>query len=107
KHRAEEGADRVQAILDACRVRLRPVLMTSVAFIMGVIPLVLSTGAGAEIRRAMGIAVFAGMLGVTTFGLFLTPVFYVYVSRLFSGAPKQRTATRPYPHVPNAAMEVQ
>jgi multidrug efflux pump len=107
KHREEEGADRVQAILDACHVRLRPVLMTSVAFIMGVIPLVLSTGAGAEIRQAMGIAVFAGMLGVTTFGLFLTPVFYVYVSRLFSGAPKQRAATTPYPHVPNAAMEVQ
>jgi multidrug efflux pump len=105
KHREEEGADRVQAILDACHVRLRPVLMTSVAFIMGVSPLVLSTGAGAEIRQAMGIAVFAGMLGVTTFGLFLTPVFYVYVSRLFSGAPKRGTATT-YPHVPNAAMEV-
>ncbi len=70
------------AILDACRIRLRPVLMTSVAFIMGVIPLVLSTGAGAEIRQAMGIAVFAGMLGVTLFGLFLTPVFYVVISRL-------------------------
>ena len=65
------------AILDACRIRLRPVLMTSVAFIMGVVPLVFSSGAGAEIRQAMGIAVFAGMLGVTVFGLFLTPVFYV------------------------------
>jgi len=104
KHREEQGADRVQAILDACRVRLRPVLMTSVAFIMGVMPLVLSTGAGAEIRQAMGIAVFAGMLGVTTFGLFLTPVFYVYVSRLFSGAAKGAAAA--YPRVPNAAVEV-
>src|SRR4029079_10422839 len=82
KHREEEGADRVQAILDACHVRLRPVLMTSVAFIMGVIPLVLSTGAGAEIRQAMGIAVFAGMLGVTVFGLLLTPVFYVVLRGL-------------------------
>ena len=107
KDREKEGVDHVQAILDACRVRLRPVLMTSVAFIMGVVPLVLSTGAGAEIRQAMGIAVFAGMLGVTTFGLFLTPVFYVYVSRLFSGATKRGTAKTSYPHVPNAAMEVQ
>ena len=74
-----EGDDRVSAILDACRVRLRPVLMTSVAFIMGVVPLVFSTGAGAEIRQAMGVAVFAGMLGVTVFGLFLTPVFYVVI----------------------------
>ena len=106
KDREKEGADRVQAILDACRVRLRPVLMTSVAFIMGVIPLVLSTGAGAEIRQAMGIAVFAGMLGVTTFGLFLTPVFYVYVSRLFNRETAPGAATA-YPHVPNAAMEVQ
>ncbi|HEX9501863.1 MAG TPA: multidrug efflux RND transporter permease subunit, partial [Thermoanaerobaculia bacterium] len=63
KHREEQGDDRVTAILEACRVRLRPVLMTSVAFIMGVLPLVFSTGAGFEIRRAMGIAVFAGMLG--------------------------------------------
>jgi multidrug efflux pump len=105
KDREKEGADRVQAILDACRVRLRPVLMTSVAFIMGVIPLVMSTGAGAEIRQAMGIAVFAGMLGVTTFGLFLTPVFYVYVSRLFNRQTAQGAATT-YPHVSNAAMEV-
>ncbi len=77
KQREHEGESHVQAILDACRVRLRPVLMTSIAFIMGVVPLVFSTGAGAEIRQAMGIAVFAGMLGVTVFGLFFTPVFYV------------------------------
>jgi multidrug efflux pump len=105
KDREEAGVDRLQAILDACRVRLRPVLMTSVAFIMGVIPLVLSTGAGAEIRQAMGIAVFAGMLGVTTFGLFLTPVFFIYVSRFFSRETKPGRATA-YPSVPNAAMEV-
>jgi multidrug efflux pump len=76
KHLEEQGADRVTAILEACRVRLRPVLMTSVAFIMGVLPLVFSTGAGFEIRQAMGVAVFAGMLGVTSFGLFLTPLFF-------------------------------
>ena len=67
----------VKAALEACRMRLRPILMTSIAFIMGVLPLVLSQGAGAEMRRAMGIAVFSGMVGVTLFGLFLTPVFYV------------------------------
>ncbi len=82
KHREEEGDDRLTAILEACRVRLRPVLMTSVAFIMGVVPLVFSSGAGFEIRRAMGIAVFAGMLGVTLFGLFLTPVFYTVIGNL-------------------------
>ncbi len=71
------GASRVEAALEACRIRLRPILMTSLAFIMGVVPLVLSTGAGAEMRHAMGVAVFSGMLGVTIFGLLLTPVFYV------------------------------
>ena len=82
KQRQEEGEAPIAAILDACRVRLRPVLMTSVAFIMGVVPLVIATGAGFEIRRAMGVAVFAGMLGVTAFGLFLTPVFYTVIGRL-------------------------
>jgi multidrug efflux pump subunit AcrB len=67
----------VDAALEACRLRLRPILMTSFAFIMGVLPLVFSSGAGAEMRHAMGVAVFSGMLGVTFFGLVLTPVFYV------------------------------
>ncbi len=71
------GLDALAAALEACRLRLRPILMTSIAFIMGVVPLVTSTGAGAEMRHAMGVAVFSGMLGVTLFGLFLTPVFYV------------------------------
>src|SRR6185312_10679880 len=79
RQRESEGESRRTAILDACRIRLRPVLMTSVAFIMGVVPLVLAAGPGAEVRQAMGIAVFAGMLGVTLFGLFLTPVFYVVI----------------------------
>ena len=77
-----QGRSILGAALEACRIRLRPILMTSFAFIMGVVPLVLSSGAGAEIRRALGIAVFAGMLGVTVFGLFLTPVFYVVVRSL-------------------------
>jgi multidrug efflux pump len=90
KQREHEGESHVPAILDACRVRLRPVLMTSIAFIMGVVPLVFSSGAGFEIRHAMGIAVFAGMLGVTVFGLFFTPVFYVTIARVaerFSRGP--------------------
>ncbi|HKH74832.1 MAG TPA: multidrug efflux RND transporter permease subunit [Vicinamibacterales bacterium] len=82
KQREEEGESTIDAILAACRIRLRPILMTSMAFVMGVVPLVFSSGAGFEIRQAMGIAVFAGMLGVTLFGLFLTPVFYVVISRL-------------------------
>jgi multidrug efflux pump len=85
------GRTVVQAALEACRLRLRPILMTSIAFIMGVVPLVFSTGAGSEMRHAMGVAVFAGMLGVTLFGLFLTPVFYVllrtFAQRLEKHAP--------------------
>ncbi len=78
----EGGTTPLQAALDAARLRLRPILMTSLAFIMGVVPLVTSTGAGAEMRHAMGVAVFSGMLGVTFFGLMLTPLFYVLVRRL-------------------------
>ncbi|HEY9519010.1 MAG TPA: multidrug efflux RND transporter permease subunit [Gemmatimonadales bacterium] len=76
------GRGRVAAALEASRIRLRPILMTSMAFILGVVPLMLSSGAGAEMRRAMGVAVFSGMLGVTLFGLFLTPVFYVVIQGL-------------------------
>ncbi len=84
-----EFADRtpVQAAIEASRLRLRPILMTSLAFVMGVLPLVLSTGAGAEMRSAMGVAVFFGMIGVTAFGLFLTPVFYVALRRLAGNRP--------------------
>jgi multidrug efflux pump len=77
-----EGRAPVEAAIEASRLRLRPILMTSLAFIMGVVPLVLSTGAGAEMRAAMGVAVFSGMIGVTAFGLFFTPVFYVLLRRL-------------------------
>jgi multidrug efflux pump len=78
----QHGRSIVQAALESCRLRLRPILMTSIAFIMGVLPLVFSSGAGAEMRHAMGVAVFAGMLGVTFFGLFLTPLFYVLLRML-------------------------
>jgi len=89
----QEGMNRVDAVLEACRLRLRPILMTSLAFTMGVIPLVLSTGAGSEMRRAIGVAVFFGMLGVTAFGLVLTPVFYVLVQRLVEGREGKKSAT--------------
>jgi multidrug efflux pump subunit AcrB len=79
--REQAGASTWQAIIDAARLRLRPILMTSIAFTAGVVPLVLSHGAGAEMRNAMGVAVFAGMIGVTVFGLVLTPVFYWLVQR--------------------------
>ncbi|RZL63430.1 MAG: multidrug efflux RND transporter permease subunit [Variovorax sp.] len=81
------GRTPVQAAIEASRLRLRPILMTSLAFVMGVLPLVLATGAGAEMRSAMGVAVFAGMIGVTAFGLFLTPVFYVVLRRLAGNRP--------------------
>lgn len=77
-----QGRGIVEAAIEACRLRLRPILMTSFAFIMGVVPLMISSGAGAEMRHAMGVAVFSGMLGVTFFGLFLTPVFYVVIRKL-------------------------
>jgi multidrug efflux pump len=80
--RQQEGESITAAALDATRLRLRPILMTSIAFIAGVFPLVVSTGAGSEMRRAMGIAVFSGMIGVTVFSLFLTPVFFVVLEKL-------------------------
>ena len=81
------GRTPVQAAMEASRLRLRPILMTSLAFIMGVVPLVTSIGAGAEMRQAMGTAVFAGMIGVTVFGIFLTPVFYVLLRALSGNRP--------------------
>jgi len=95
----------LQAALNAARLRLRPILMTSLAFIMGVVPLVMSTGAGAEMRHAMGIAVFSGMLGVTGFGLILTPLFYVLVRKLSARAPARDTARfRPFSSIHRSAM---
>ena len=82
KHKQDEGKTPLEAAIEACRLRLRPILMTSIAFVAGVFPLVRSHGAGAEMRQAMGVAVFSGMIGVTLFGLFLTPVFYVTLMKL-------------------------
>ena len=103
--RREEGASIVDAALEASRLRLRPILMTSIAFIAGVFPLAISTGAGAEMRRAMGVAVFAGMIGVTLFGLFLTPVFYVVLEKLGArkAAPLPADPATPEPAVANHA----
>ena len=93
KVKQDQGKSPVEAAIEACRLRLRPILMTSIAFVAGVYPLVSSRGAGAEMRQAMGIAVFSGMIGVTLFGLFLTPVFYVGLMRFgwkkhLGGAPQ-------------------
>jgi HAE1 family hydrophobic/amphiphilic exporter-1 len=82
----ERGADRFAAAIEAARTRMRPILMTSFAFILGVVPLVLAAGAGAEMRRSLGTAVFSGMIGVTLFGLLFTPVFYVVCRRFARGA---------------------
>nr|WP_314355423.1 multidrug efflux RND transporter permease subunit [uncultured Achromobacter sp.] len=96
------GRTPLEAAIEASRLRLRPILMTSIAFIMGVVPLVLSSGAGSEMRHAMGVAVFFGMLGVTLFGLFLTPVFYVLL-RSLGGKPlhsaSQHEAPECAPHI--------
>ncbi len=102
-----EGVPPLQAALNAARLRLRPILMTSLAFIMGVVPLVVSTGAGAEMRHAMGIAVFSGMLGVTFFGLMLTPLFYVLVRKLSARAQLRRTPARlrPFSSARRSAMK--
>ena len=103
KESHDHGKSALDSALEACRLRLRPILMTSIAFIAGVYPLVVSTGAGAEMRRAMGTAVFSGMIGVTFFGLFFTPVFYVLVMKLGrrkkpETAAELPTAALPTPH---------
>jgi hydrophobe/amphiphile efflux-1 (HAE1) family protein len=100
RERVEGGMNVIPAAIEACRLRLRPILMTSFAFIMGVVPLVTASGAGSEMRHAMGIAVFAGMLGVTLFGLFLTPAFFVTIE-LFT---RRKRSTQPT-SVPAEAQE--
>ena len=102
KEKFDHGLSPLEAAIESCRLRLRPILMTSIAFIAGVYPLVVSTGAGAEMRRAMGTAVFAGMIGVTFLGLFFTPVFYVLVMKL--GRKKKTDA--PAAEIPAAALPV-
>ena len=84
KQQRESGVSRREATLEACKLRLRPIVMTSFAFILGVLPLLIAHGAGAEMRRTLGTAVFSGMLGVTLFGIFLTPVFFYVIDWLGS-----------------------
>jgi multidrug efflux pump subunit AcrB len=91
RDRQKEGASLFDATVEAAQVRLRPIIMTSFAFILGVLPLVVSHGAGAEMRRTLGTAVFAGMLGVTLFGIFLTPVFFYVVRGLSQRTSNRRT----------------
>jgi hydrophobe/amphiphile efflux-1 (HAE1) family protein len=92
-----EGRDRLDAVIEACRLRLRPILMTSFAFILGVLPLVISTGSGSEMRQAVGVAVFFGMLGVTLFGLIFTPIFYMVVRNLADGTKRKKPELAPAP----------
>src|SRR5262249_13748030 len=96
KQRHEAGVDPWQAALEASKLRLRPILMTSFAFILGVVPVAIASGAGAEMRRSLGLAVFSGMLGVTLFGIFLTPVFFCVI-QWFSGSRARE------PHAPPLA----
>jgi multidrug efflux pump len=95
KQLQDEGKSRFDATVEACRLRLRPILMTSFAFILGVVPLVLATGAGAEMRRTLGIAVFSGMLGVTAFGVFFTPVFYSVVRKFTESKVSKQGSAAP------------
>ena len=90
KQQVEAGKDRVEAAVTAARLRLRPILMTSFAFILGVVPLVVATGAGAEMRQVLGTAVFSGMIGVTVFGIFLTPVFFTVIEKLTGQSQGQK-----------------
>src|SRR5256714_5117043 len=99
KQLEDRGRDRWAAAVEAARLRLRPILMTSLAFIFGVVPLVWAVGAGAELRQTLGTAVFSGMIGVTAFGLIFTPAFYV-ICRWIAGATARRTqrpASAPHP----------
>jgi multidrug efflux pump len=100
-----EGKSLTDATLEAARLRLRPIVMTSFAFILGVVPLVLAEGAGSEMRRTLGIAVFSGMLGVTFFGIFLTPVFYYLVERWLVGAGTAKPSGEGGPNPQEGAVQ--
>ncbi|MDX2287942.1 MAG: multidrug efflux RND transporter permease subunit [Hyphomicrobiaceae bacterium] len=101
KQAEDAGKSRFEAAVEAARTRLRPIIMTSLAFILGVVPLMLATGAGAEMRQSLGTAVFSGMLGVTLFGLVLTPVFYVVTRRMALGFRRPAPAAEAAPTIPS------
>ena len=101
KQLEDSGKSRLEAVVEASRTRLRPILMTAFAFILGVVPLAIAKGAGAEMRVPLGVAVFSGMLGVTVFGLFFTPVFYSIIMRF---AEKEHSAA-PSPIAAHAKTE--
>ncbi|MDL5511128.1 multidrug efflux RND transporter permease subunit [Arenibacter sp. M-2] len=96
KQLEDQGKDLKTAVIEASKLRLRPILMTAMAFILGVVPLTIATGAGSELRVSLGIAVFSGMLGVTVFGIFLTPVFY-YLGRKWTSGPSRASTIKPVP----------
>jgi multidrug efflux pump len=104
RDRQLQGASRYDASVEAARVRLRPILMTSFAFILGVFPLVIAHGAGAEMRQTLGMAVFAGMIGVTLFGIYLTPVFYYVIRGLVPARAATAAAPAPATLGPEAAL---
>jgi hydrophobe/amphiphile efflux-1 (HAE1) family protein len=103
--RRKRGTPRYEATLEACQLRLRPIMMTSLAFILGVVPLMISRGAGAEMRQTLGTAVFAGMLGVTLFGIFLTPVFFYVIQWWTDRRPKREAETEESEELPLAAAQ--
>jgi multidrug efflux pump subunit AcrB len=105
KQAEDEGKTRFEAAVEAARTRLRPILMTSLAFILGVVPLVIAQGAGAEMRQSLGTAVFSGMLGVTLFGLIFTPVFYVLVRGFAARISRAPASTAPAHPMPAKAAE--
>jgi multidrug efflux pump subunit AcrB len=97
KQLEDRGMERHEAAAEAARLRLRPILMTSFAFVLGVVPLVWAVGAGAELRQALGTAVFAGMIGVTVFGLIFTPAYYVIARWLADLGHRRKPAATPHP----------
>jgi multidrug efflux pump len=99
------GKGRIEAAAEAARLRLRPILMTSFAFILGVLPLVIAKGAGAEMDQALGTAVFAGMIGVTFFGIFLTPVFFSVIMKIFGRASKKQQPSSDHNLWPSATQQ--
>ena len=106
RQREEEGEDPVRAAIDGSHDRLRPIVMTSLAFSLGVVPLAIATGPGAELRQAIGVAVLAGMVGVTLLGLFLTPVFYVTIRSVLQRFQRRKSpADRASPKLAESSAE--